>query len=144
MIFGLPAYIFWLAAGLACIGLSYLIPTPGLTAAGLAGLLTGLLALVIPSVAAQIIVWGAIAVALTLVLQRWLYDNQRFAKGLQPDTEAKVIVRIPANGVGRVAYEASRWKARCVQPGISIEPEQTVRVVGRKRNTLLVLPLDAT
>jgi membrane protein implicated in regulation of membrane protease activity len=133
--------IFWLVIGIALLAVSYFVPGPSLAATGFAGIITGLAARIVPFFAAQIILWGLLSVVLS-VLFRGIFSSRKQSKALQPATEGRVVLEIPAGGVGRVAYEGTRWRARCQLPDVAIAPNETVRVVGRKRITLIVLPLE--
>lgn len=137
----LPFYAWWLIGGITLFGLSFIVPRPSIAAMGLAGILTGLLALVVPAWEFQIIFWVIAGVFLNLFFDRVF--SQPPAMGLESALEGQVVTRIPANGTGRVSYEGTTWRARCQKAGIAIAPDQPVRVIGRQRNTLLVLPAPA-
>jgi membrane protein implicated in regulation of membrane protease activity len=59
---------------------------------------------------------------------------------LRPSTEAEVVIDIPPGYAGEVAYEGSLWKARCQVSDIAIPTGEQVHVVGRRGNTLIVIP----
>ena len=55
-------------------------------------------------------------------------------------TEAKTITEILAGKTGKVLYEGTIWQARCNDKSIDIASEQTVYVLSREGNTLIVAP----
>ncbi|NET32323.1 MAG: NfeD family protein [Cyanothece sp. SIO1E1] len=132
------ALTFWLLGGLALIGISLLVPEPSITAMGFAGLITALVALVVPSIQIQLIIWGVLSISIALVMRSLV---PKPAPELRQSTEAEVSTMIPPGGVGRVSYEGCLWKARCQVSDVAIAAGQTVYVVGRQGTTLLVMPM---
>lgn len=94
-------------------------------------------ALTVTSFTVQLLLWGVLAVALAVVMQGMV---PREAKDLTPSKEAEVSEPIPSGGVGMVAYQGSLWNARCQISDVAIAAGETVNVVGRHGNTLIVLP----
>ncbi|MDA0672464.1 MAG: NfeD family protein [Cyanobacteria bacterium] len=127
----------WLVWGLGLLGLSLLIPEPTIVSLGCAGLVTALVALTITSLPKQLLVWGILSGAFILIF-RGLVPRQ--ARSLAPARHARVRETIPPGGVGRVFYEGGIWQARCQISDVAIAPEETVTVVSRQGNTLIVTP----
>jgi membrane protein implicated in regulation of membrane protease activity len=128
----------WLIWGLGLLGVSLLIPEPTIVSLGCASLVTALIALTITSLPKQLLVWGILSAAFILIF-RGLVPRQ--ARTLAPDRYARVREAIPAGGVGRVFYEGGLWQARCQISDVAIAPAETVTVVSRQGNTLIVTPL---
>jgi membrane protein implicated in regulation of membrane protease activity len=127
----------WLIGGLIVLGLGMLVGEPGIASIGLAALITAVLALTVPSIAIQLIVWSILSLALAVVL-RGLVSNQ--PKPSQWQTEAEVTMMIPEGRVGEVAYEGTLWKAKCDIANLQVAEGELVYVVGRQGNTLIVMP----
>ncbi|WP_008310100.1 NfeD family protein [Leptolyngbya sp. PCC 6406] len=128
----------WLVWGLGLLGLSLLLPEPTIVSLGCASLVTSLVALTLTGLPQQLLVWGILSSAFILIF-RGLVPRQ--SKALAPARYAQVREMIPAAGVGRVFYEGGLWQARCQISDVAISPEETVSVVGRQGNVLLVTPL---
>lgn len=129
--------VIWLAAGLMLMGISVLTPHPLLAAMGFAGLVTALVALSVPILAKQLLIWGILSSAILLIFYGLM---PRPGQTRQPVAQAQVSERIAAGKVGRVFYNGVQWNARCQISDVAIAPEQRVSVVGRQGNTLIVLP----
>ena len=134
-----PHSSLWLIGGLVLIGLSLLAPEPTLVAMGFAGLITALVSLSIFSLPKQLLVWGILSAAITLIL-RGMTPKQ--SKALQNAQYAQVNTLIPPGGVGKVSYEGVLWNACCEINEVAIAPGQMVNVIGRQGNTLFVTPIS--
>jgi len=55
-------------------------------------------------------------------------------------TEAKTMTEILPGKTGRVLYEGTLWQARCDDRSMAISDNQTVYVLRREGNTLIVAP----
>jgi len=132
-----PAHILWLLGGLLGLGLSLFVGEPGIAALGFAAILTAIVALSVPELAMQLLIWGILAVALALIMQGLVPLPTR---ELAPPSEADVSQTIPAGGEGEVSYEGSFWRARSQVSDLEIAAGQRVYVVDRQGNTLIVLP----
>jgi len=122
-----------------CLGLGILIPEPSIPALGIAAIITAIAAIYVPFPLVQMILWGVLSLTLAS-LMRWLMPKE--AKTLKHDTEAWVRTAIPPGGMGHVIYEGTLWQACCQLPDVAIASQQRVYVVGRERNTLLVIPTN--
>jgi membrane protein implicated in regulation of membrane protease activity len=134
-----PSFTVWLLLGFIFLFLGVVVGEPTAASLGLAAIITAIAALTVPSLTVQVVIWGVLAIALTVVLRGLVPMPSREE---QPDTEATVSETIPKGGIGWVFYEGALWKARCQISDLSIATGQTVHVVGRQGLTLIVLPLD--
>jgi membrane protein implicated in regulation of membrane protease activity len=138
LISGLETHTLWLLSGLVFLGLGMLVGEPSLAGLGIAAIITAIAALTVTSFTVQLLLWGVLAVALAVVMQGMV---PREAKDLTPSKEAEVSEPIPSGGVGMVAYQGSLWNARCQISDVAIAAGETVNVMGRHGNTLIVLPV---
>ncbi|WP_448604974.1 NfeD family protein [Thermoleptolyngbya sp.] len=136
-VFNQPAYLLWLVGGMCCLFLNLLVFEPTITALGIAAIITSIAALSLPSVGLQMMLWGILSVALAIVMRGMVPQS---SKDLAAPSEAQVSVTIPRGGVGEVTYEGTIWSARSQVSDVAIAVGQTVHVVGRQGNTLIVLP----
>lgn len=132
-----PAHLLWLLSGLTFLLLGFLSSQPSVAALGFAAIVTAVAALSVPLFLTQLLIWGVLAVAFALILQGMVPSTSR---ELDPPTEAEVSQPIPPGGMGEVVYEGSFWTARCQVSDASIAAGQTVHVIGRHGNTLIVMP----
>lgn len=133
----LPPSTLWLFVGFLCLLAGSLAGEPIAAAVGLAALITGIAALSLASVTAQVILWGVLSIALLAVLRGMV---PQATIGLDHGQEATVAETIPKGGLGLVSYEGALWRARCQISDLAIAPGQIVQVVGRQGLTLMVLP----
>lgn len=120
-----------------CLFLNLLVFEPTIAALGIAAIITAIAALSINSFGIQLLIWSILSVALAVILRGMV---PRESHDLDPPTKAEVSVSIPRGGLGEVAYEGTLWSARCQVSDVAIAAGQTVYVVGRQDNTLLVMP----
>ena len=135
-----PNSSLWLIGGLILLGISLLAPEPTLVAMGFAGLITALVSLSISSLAKQLLVWGILSAAITLILRGM---TPRQSKALQHAQYAQVDTLIPPGGMGKVSYEGVLWNACCQISDVAIAPGEMVNVIGRQGNTLFVTPISS-
>ncbi|MGG6295468.1 NfeD family protein [Leptolyngbya sp. AN02str] len=132
-----PPYILWAIFGFGLIAISLIAFEPIVAALGIAALITAIAALSVPDIAVQTLLWGVLSVTIALVLRGFVPPKSR---NLDPPTEAEVSTDIPRGGVGEVSYEGTFWSARCQVSDVAIAAGETVHVVGRQGNTLIVVP----
>ncbi|HEY9631113.1 MAG: NfeD family protein [Oscillatoriophycideae cyanobacterium NC_groundwater_1537_Pr4_S-0.65um_50_18] len=130
-------HILWLVGGFIFLGLGLVIGEPVAAALGIAAIITAIAALSVPSVLTQLLIWGVLSIALSVVLRGMVPKK---SKDLRSNIDAIVSETIPKGGLGVVSFEGAIWKARCQISDITVTPGQTVHVVGRQGNTLLVMP----
>lgn len=131
--------VFWICIGLALCVMELVIPSAFLESAlGVSALLTGLLSLWVGDFSLQIVIWMGLSLLVFWVLKRLV--PKQTAPTLRESTSARTLTSIPQGQPGRVMYEGSSWQARCSDEGLAIAPDQSVLVVGRQGNTLIVLP----
>jgi membrane protein implicated in regulation of membrane protease activity len=131
----------WLIGGLVMLGFSLLVPEPTIVAFGFSALVTAIVAMSIPLLPKQLLIWGVLSVGFILILRGLVPRN---SKALEPSRYARVCEAIPPGGTGHVHYEGAVWQARCQISDEAIAPEATVSVVGRQGNTLVVLPIPTS
>jgi len=127
----------WLVGGLVLLGFNLLIPSPMMVALGFAGIITALVAVSISLFTNQLLIFGILAAAFTLILRGLLPQE---SEDLRPAKYARVYQQIPQGGVGRVNYEGAIWQARCPTNNMTIAAQTMVAIVERQGNTLIVIP----
>ena len=135
--------IFWILLGVALCGMELMIPTAFLESAlGVSAIAVGLLLMVLSvPLSWQIALWMAFSLVLFWALRR--FAPRRQPPALMDSTEARTITSIPPGQSGRVMYEGNSWPACCSDRDVAIATDQTVIVVGRQGNTLIVMPESA-
>jgi len=128
----------WLIGSCLLLGFSMLVPEPTTAALGLAGLMTALVSLTIVSLPSQLLVWGVLSAAFTLIMRGLLPQE---SKALQAARTARVCQPIAPGRTGRVHYQGAIWHARCPVNDVAIAQDAQVAVVERQGNTLIVMPL---
>ncbi len=133
------AVLLWLIAGVALCILEFTIPTAFVEfIMGISALIVALIALVIPSFTIQVVIWLVLSAGMIIISRRFVSVNEpSFIENAQ---EAKTLTEISPGNVGRVLYEGGSWQARCGNYDGAIAPNETVLVIGRKGNTLIVVP----
>ncbi len=134
----------WLLVGAGLCVLELFVPTAFIAVCmGMSALLVSLLALVLPSAfGLQILVWllgtcGSIAIGYRL-------NKQRTSNTIRSATEAEALTAMMPNQTGRVLYEGSSWRARCVEGAEPVAPQDKLYVVGREGNLLIVMPMHSS
>lgn len=130
-------YTVWLILGFLFLFLGMVVGEPVVASLGIAALITAMAAITVKAVTIQILIWGVLSIALTILLRGMM---PKPARDLGPSKMALVSETIPRGGVGLVSYGGALWKARCQISDIAISPGETVEVVERQGLTLIVLP----
>ena len=135
--------IFWILLGVALCVMELMIPTAFLESAlGVSAVVVGLLIMVLPMPFSwQVALWMALSLLVFWALRR--FAPRRQPPALMDSTEARTITSIPPGRSGRVMYEGNSWPACCSDREVAIATNQTVIVVGRQGNTLIVMPETA-
>lgn len=134
--------LFWLILGAALCLMELFIPTAFVESTlGLSAFLVALVALVVPSLGLQIVLWMVLSLSFIFALRRFV--PKRSATLLLDSTEARTLTAIPPGETGRVIYEGNSWQARCDDDLTTIGANQAVVVVRRKGNTLYVISENA-
>ncbi|MDV3353417.1 NfeD family protein [Leptothoe sp. ISB3NOV94-8A] len=120
-----------------------MIPTAFLESAlGVSAIAVGVLVMLLPiAFSWQVALWMVLSMLLFWALRR--FSPRRQPPALMDSTEARTITSIPAGQSGRVIYEGNSWPACCSDQDVAIATNQTVIVVGRQGNTLIVMPESA-
>ncbi len=135
--------IFWILLGVALCAMELMIPSAFLESAlGVSAVMVGLLVMVLPiTFNWQVALWMVLSMMMFWALRRFGPRHQPPA--LMDATEARTITSIPPGSSGRVMYEGNSWPACCSDQEIAIATNQTVIVIGRQGNTLIVMPESA-
>ena len=86
----------------------------------------------------QIGYWMVFSTVSVIWLRPMFLKNKKVI--VRDATEAKTITDILAGKTGKVLYEGTIWQARCNDKSIDIASDQTVYVLRREGNTLIVAP----
>lgn len=134
--------LFWFIVGVVLCLMELFLPTLFVEATlGVSALIVAAIALVVPQFGAQVILWLLLSVLTLWLLKRFVPKDTPYA--LIDSTEARTLTAIPAGKTGRVMYEGNSWQARCEDTQLDVAADQPVIVVGRRGNTLLVIPEQA-
>lgn len=130
----------WLIAGSILCLMELVFPTAFVSfMMGISAILVAAIALFVPYLPIQVILWLVASVTLIVLSRRFLITRGKI-KGLEEEQEAETLTEIPPGQPGRVLYEGNSWRAICADEHQAIAPHQKVYVVKRKGNTLIVLP----
>ncbi|GAB4159688.1 MAG: NfeD family protein [Cyanobacteria bacterium J069] len=105
---------------------------------GLSALVVAFVALAVPQVSLQVVLWLGLSVLLVVLSRRFI--PQRRSRLIEDSLEARTLTSIPPGEAGRVIYEGNSWRARCEDENLAIAADQKVVVVERQGTTLIVLP----
>lgn len=86
----------------------------------------------------QITYWMGLSAISVIWLRPMLLKTKK--SNIRDATEAKTIADILPGKTGKVLYEGTIWQARCNDKTIAIASDQTVFVLEREGNTLIVAP----
>ena len=133
-----PSMLWLLAGSILCL-VELFVPTAFVAfIMGLSAFVIAMVALIWPTAfPLQVILWLLLSTALVFVSRRFLPSGIA-SKNLDAK-EAETLTEIPAGQTGRVMYEGNSWRARCEDELEAIAPNQTVYVVRREGNTLIVV-----
>lgn len=86
----------------------------------------------------QITYWMGLSAVSVIWLRPMFLKSKK--SNIRDATEAKTITDILVGKTGKVLYEGTIWQARCNDKTIAIASDQTVYVLSREGNTLIVAP----
>lgn len=131
--------VIWLIAGIVLCLMEVALPTAFVEfVMGISALIVAFVALSVPQVSLQVILWLVLSVLLTVLSRRFI--PQRRSRLIEDSHEARTLTAIPPGEAGRVIYEGNSWRARCEDEDLAIAADQKVVVVERQGTTLIVLP----
>lgn len=131
--------VIWLIAGIVLCLMEVALPTAFVEfVMGISALIVAFVALSVPQVSLQVILWLVLSVLLTVLSRRFI--PQRRSRLIEDSHEARTLTAIPPGEAGRVIYEGNSWRARCEDENLAIAADQKVVVVERQGTTLIVLP----
>lgn len=132
--------LLWLVIGAVLCLMELFVPTAFVELAmGLAAFVVAIAAIVIPQFSLQVLLWMAIALLFVWQAKRLLPKRPHYS--LAEATEAQTITAIEPGKPGRAMFEGNSWQARTEGDEL-IPANTTVLVVGRRGNTLVVVPED--
>ena len=132
--------IFWIILGGILCSMELVFPTAFVSfMMGVAALLVAVVSLFLPQYTLLMGLWLLFSTVL-IIISRRLFTPKRKISITGDDSEATAISGIPAGSAGRVLYEGNSWRAKCADETRDIAPSEPVYVVGKKGNTLIVLP----
>lgn len=133
----------WAFLGVVLCLMEILIPSAFTESAlGIAAFGVAIVALIIPQLWIQVLLWFFLSTVLLLFFYR-LSRGRRNRSWRMDAVEAKTLTSIPPGDVGRVIYEGGSWQARSYDPELAIAANQAVNVVRQEGNTLIVMPEGA-
>jgi membrane protein implicated in regulation of membrane protease activity len=131
--------VIWLIAGIVLCLMEVALPTAFVEfVMGISALIVAFVALSVPQVSLQVMLWLVLSVLLTVLSRRFI--PQRRSRLIEDSHEARTLTAIPPGEAGRVIYEGNSWRARCEDENLAIAADQKVVVVERQGTTLIVLP----
>ncbi|MGK7932844.1 MAG: NfeD family protein [Microcystaceae cyanobacterium] len=134
-----PSFI-WLIVGMILCAMELALPTAFVAfMMGLSAIAVGIIALILPSIKLQLVLWLLVSTFSIVFSRRWL-TPQRKGSMIRDAQEGTTLTEIEAGEAGRVLYEGNSWRAICADDKAAIAANQTVYVVKRTGNTLIVLP----
>lgn len=129
----------WLVIGAVLCVMELVLPTAFVESTlGVSAFLVAMIALVVPSLTVQIVLWVVFSMVFILLLRRFAPQQTPYV--LQSSTEARTLTPILPGETGRVLYEGNSWQARCEDESATIPDNQRVMVTRRRGNTLYVMP----
>lgn len=131
--------VIWLIAGVVLCMMEAILPTAFVELTlGISAIIVGLVALVVPQVSLQVVLWFVLSVVLAIAFRRFV--PVRKSRLIEDSREAQTLTEILPGQTGRVLYEGNSWQARCDDQQMAIAPNQRVYVVERQGTTLIVVP----
>ena len=138
-----PVPLIWFLLGLALMAAEWLgAEFDGLLAAALAALAMSVLTAVMPELALanQVLLFAAGTAGLLVLLQLWSQRKERAIPGSGVSDQATVISGFSGSEPsGRVRWRGQSWSATNLDPHRSLNPGESVLVMGRDGNQLQVL-----
>jgi membrane protein implicated in regulation of membrane protease activity len=132
--------LIWLLAGVILCSVEFVLPTAFVALTmGVSAIAVSIFSLVIPNLTLQVVLW-LIGSILAMLLSRKFLTSPKGSNLLKDSQEAETLTEIPPGESGRVLYEGNSWRAIAGDENIEISPKQKVYIIGRKGNTLIVLP----
>lgn len=129
----------WLVVGTVLCVMELILPTAFVESTlGVSAFLVAMVALVVPSLTIQVVLWVLLSIIFILLLRRFAPQQTPYL--LQSSTEARTLTPILPGETGRVLYEGNSWQARCEDDSATIAENQRVMVTQRRGNTLYVMP----
>ncbi|MDY6781863.1 MAG: NfeD family protein [Cyanobacteriota bacterium] len=141
-IYALSPTLVWSVAGAILCLMEFFFPTAFIEfMMGLGALLVAGVCLLVPGLpfTLQVALWLVFSVILVALSRRYL-SPKRPTTIAGEDSQGETLTEIPPGKTGRVLYEGNSWRARCDLEDRAIGKGETVYIVGREGNTLIIMP----
>ena len=132
----MAAYWTWWALAAVLVGAELVTGTFYLLAVGVAFVAGGVAAWLGASVAVQMLIGGALGVALTMVAHRWRTRRALSAQAPLDMGHSVQVLGWKDDGSARVNYRGTQWDAELAAPGDA--RAETMYIVGTRGSTLLI------
>ncbi|NBO32105.1 MAG: NfeD family protein [Cyanobacteria bacterium WB6_1B_304] len=131
--------LIWLVIGLSFCLMEFFLPTAFTEfSMGMSALLIVPISIILPYFGVQIVIWMGLSVGLMVIIRKFLI--QRKVTGVEGAQLGKTLTTISKGDIGRVKYEGNSWRGRCHDNELEIPANQSVYIIGREGNTLIVIP----
>ncbi len=135
----MPSLLWLIASVILCL-MEFLFPTAFVAfMMGISAALVALISLILPQFSLQVVLWLLFS-TLLIFLSRRFFTPKKNLSNLGDDREGQTLTMIPAGETGRVLYEGNSWRAKCADEDHDITEGESIYIVGREGNTLIVLP----
>ncbi|MCW6037528.1 NfeD family protein [Spirulina subsalsa FACHB-351] len=133
--------LLWLITGVILCGMELIFPTAFVEfMMGVAALIVALCALIVPQFSLQVLLWLIFSTLLIVLSRRMFTPSYKASRVIEEDKEGQTLTAIPPGETGRVLYEGNSWSAKCGDEKLAIASHKPVYIIGRKGNTLIVMP----
>jgi len=132
----MAAYWTWWALAAVLVGAELMTGTFYLLAVGVAFVASGVAAWLGASVPVQLLIGGALGLALTMVAHRWRMRRSLPAPAPLDFGHSVHVLEWKDDGSARVNYRGTQWDAELAAPGET--RAETMYIVGTRGSTLLI------
>jgi len=139
-------WIIWVALGIICVIIEIFTPGFLFLSFGIGAILTGLIALIIPSITFQILAFAVITLIVFILSRKF---SKKFISSNYEDTNVKALIgktgkvteKIPANEKGYVKIGGEEWSA-VSKDKIEIPKDTRIKVNDIEGNKVIVTTVD--
>ena len=139
-------WIIWVALGIICVIIEIFTPGFLFLSFGIGAILTGLIALIIPSITFQILAFAVITLIVFILSRKF---SKKFISSNYEDTNVKALIgktgkvteKIPANEKGYVKFGGEEWSA-VSKDKIEIQKDTRIKVNDIEGNKVIVTTVD--
>jgi membrane protein implicated in regulation of membrane protease activity len=101
--------------------------------------LVGTISAVLPFPNLLIALWVVFSLLGVVLSRRFLTSKRKF-ENFGDDREGATLTTILPGKTGRVLYEGNSWQAKCADENMAVPQDETVYILEKQGNTLIVLP----